>query len=97
MCVIVVLFNADLILVLFNVGLIVVLFNAGMIVVLFNAGVIVVLFNAGLKTAGHIVVNPLFFDTITIHVKGSIDTVRSRAVQKKINFRYGEGDEVCMN
>lgn len=48
----------------------------------------------GVKAAGHTVTNPLFFDTITVQAKGSIDTIRSRAAQKRINFRYGEGDEV---
>lgn len=48
----------------------------------------------GVKAAGHTVTNPLFFDTITVQAKGSIDTIRSRAAQKRINFRYGEGDEI---
>ena len=42
----------------------------------------------GVKSAGHVIKNNLFFDTLQIQPKTSIDEIKIRASEKHINLRY---------
>lgn len=41
-----------------------------------------------MKAAGHQIKNQLFFDTLHIQPKTSIDQIKQRASEKRINLRY---------
>ncbi|ELU04682.1 hypothetical protein CAPTEDRAFT_173618 [Capitella teleta] len=47
-----------------------------------------VLLAAGIEDAGHTVLNEIFFDTLKVKLNCSVDEVKSRAVEKKMNLRY---------
>ena len=42
----------------------------------------------GIKSAGHEVQNPMFFDTLKVKPKESVDAMRKRAEEKEVNLRY---------
>ena len=44
----------------------------------------------GLKKADNSVLNDAFFDTIKVKPKASMDEIKARALEKKINLRYFE-------
>eukprot|EP00918_Siedleckia_nematoides_P076223 GHVU01166656.1.p1 GENE.GHVU01166656.1~~GHVU01166656.1.p1 ORF type:complete len:1001 (+),score=107.80 GHVU01166656.1:245-3004(+) len=42
----------------------------------------------GVENAGHNITNKVFYDTLNIQPKESVDAIKSRAAQKEINLRY---------
>jgi hypothetical protein len=48
----------------------------------------------GLKSGGNQIKNEVFFDTLLIHPKMSLDEIKQRAREKKINLRYYENGQV---
>ena len=48
----------------------------------------------GIKEAGNQILNPLFFDTITVMPSMDQGEIQHRARQKKINLRYNQDNTV---
>ena len=49
---------------------------------------------AGVESAGHTVMNEMFFDTIRVKTKNGAEPVKERALKKEINLRYHEDGTV---
>ncbi|XP_065339438.1 glycine dehydrogenase (decarboxylating), mitochondrial [Cloeon dipterum] len=49
---------------------------------------------AGAKSVGHVVMNPLFFDTIRLSPNCDVSIIQERARQREINLRYYEDGTV---
>jgi len=49
----------------------------------------------GVERAENPVTNSLFYDTLTIKPKDSVDDIRRRAAEKEINLRYFSNGLVC--
>lgn len=51
---------------------------------------------AGLRDGGYEIVNPTFFDTITVRVPGRADAVADAARRRRINLRVVDGDTLAI-
>lgn len=51
-------------------------------------------FAESLKAAGHSIKNENFFDTLKIHPKTSLEQIKQRANEKRVNLRYYENGSV---
>ena len=51
-------------------------------------------FLSGVKAGGHSIKNELFFDTLKIKPRMSIDEIKQRAQKKRINLRYHDNGSV---
>jgi hypothetical protein len=49
---------------------------------------------SGLKAGGNSVKNELFFDTLTIQPQMSLNEIKQRAKEKRINLRYYDNGSV---
>ena len=49
--------------------------------------------NLGLKRGNHLVLNNQFFDTIKVKPNTNINSIKSKALSKKINLRYFDDNQ----